>query len=77
MRNTMAGSYESIEVRVFINLLRVVDNRHQDIPLLSVLRSQIGGFTMDELIWLRTHSRGKTFYRGHDAVGRTGRPPSR
>ena len=56
------GSYESIEVRVFINLLRVVDNRHQDIPLLSVLRSQIGGFTMDELIWLRTHSRGKTFY---------------
>ncbi len=67
------GSYESIEVRVFINLLKIVDNRHQDIPLLSVLRSQIGGFTMDEIIWIRTQSREKSFYKAMtQAAGQDG-----
>ena len=36
-----------------LNLLRLLDNRRQDIPLLSVLRSPIGGFSTEELIRLR------------------------
>lgn len=48
------GYFESIEVTVFLNLLRLLDNRRQDIPLISILRSQIGGFTDEELIALRT-----------------------
>lgn len=47
------GYFEAVEVRVFINLLRVIDNRRQDIPLVSVMRSMIGGFTDGELSGLR------------------------
>ena len=47
------GYFEAVEVQVFLNLLRVIDNRRQDIPLISVLRA-IGGFTVEDLIGLRT-----------------------
>ena len=48
------GYFESVEVMVMLNLLRIIDNRRQDIPLLSVLRSAVGGFAHEELIELRT-----------------------
>ena len=47
------GYFESVEVMVMLNLLRVIDNRRQDIPLLSVLRSGVGAFSHEELIELR------------------------
>lgn len=60
----MSGGYfEAIEVQVFLNLLRIIDNPQQDIPLLSVLRSPIGGFDTEELILLRTEDRDGGFYR--------------
>ena len=48
------GYFDAIEVQVFLNLLRVIDNRRQDIPMLSVLRSPVFHFTLEELIELRT-----------------------
>ena len=48
------GYFESVEVMVMLNLLRIIDNRRQDIPLLSVLRSGVGEFSHEELIELRT-----------------------
>ena len=48
------GYFESVEVMVLLNLLRIIDNRRQDIPLLSVLRSTVGGFSHEELIDLRS-----------------------
>lgn len=48
------GYFDAIEVQVFLNLLRVIDNRRQDIPLLSVLRSPVFGFSMEELVALKT-----------------------
>ncbi len=47
------GLFDRTEVHVFLNLLRVIDNRYQDVPLLSVLRSEIFGFTTDELAEIR------------------------
>lgn len=55
------GYFDAIEVQVFINLLRIIDNRRQDIPLLSVMRSSIGGFTEDEYIHIRTDFGGDEF----------------
>ncbi len=51
------GYFQTNEIDVFMNLLRVIDNRRQDIPLLSVLRSPIFGFTIDELADIRLRSR--------------------
>ena len=52
------GYFEAIEVQLVLNLLRVLDNRRQDIPLLSVLRSPFFGFTDQDLIRLRKRIRG-------------------
>ncbi len=50
----LAGGYfDAVEVRVFLELLRSIDNARQDIPLAAVLRSPIGSFTTEELIRLR------------------------
>lgn len=51
------GYFDAIEVQIVMNLLRVLDNRRQDIPLLSVLRSPFFGFSDDLLIRLRLDTR--------------------
>ena len=56
------GYFDAIEVQVFLNLLRVIDNRRQDIPLLSVLRSPVFGFSLEELIALKTQYEAETLF---------------
>ncbi|QOX62370.1 helicase-exonuclease AddAB subunit AddA [Anoxybacterium hadale] len=51
--DTSDGYFDTMEIEVFLNLLRVIDNGKQDIPLLSILRSPVFGFTMEELILIR------------------------
>ncbi len=43
------GFFDSIEISVLLSLLRVIDNRRQDIPLISVLRSPLYFFSPDAL----------------------------
>jgi ATP-dependent helicase/nuclease subunit A len=50
------GYFETIEIQIILNLLKIVDNIRQDIPLLSVMRSPIGKFTTEELIKIRVMS---------------------
>ena len=45
-----SGYFDALEVQIFINLLRIIDNIRQDIPLVSVMRSSIGGFSLEELV---------------------------
>ena len=51
------GYFDTMEINVFLNLLRVIDNRYQDVPLISVLRSEIFGFSTDELAEIRARNR--------------------
>ena len=57
-----SGYFDSVEIETLSDILRVIDNRHQDIPLLSVLRSGIFGFTIDELIKIRMHDTEGDYY---------------
>ena len=41
------------EVEAFIDLLKIIDNFQQDIPLLGVMRSGFGGFSPEELTDIR------------------------
>ena len=45
-----------------MNLLKIIDNPINDIALVTVLRSMIGGFTDNELIKIRLESSQKGFY---------------
>ncbi len=67
----MSGGYfEAIEVQVFLNLLRIIDNPLQDIPLISVLRSPIAGFDTEELIMLRSDNPAESFYGSLSAAAK-------
>lgn len=57
-----SGYFESIEISIFINLLKIIDNKRQDMPLLSVMRSPIGRFTLDELVEIRLVDKKGNFY---------------
>jgi len=50
-----------MEAEVFVNLLRVIDAMDSDIALLSVLRSQIGGFSEEELAVVRAYRKEGTY----------------
>lgn len=53
---------DTIEIQTVMNLLKILDNPINDIALVSVLRSQIGGFTDNELVEIRLVSRDGNFY---------------
>lgn len=57
-----SGYFEAGEITVVLNLLRLIDNRRQDIPLLSVMRSPIGRFTLEEMIQIRVQSQTDSYY---------------
>ena len=52
------GFYESLEVADLLNVLRLLDNPLQDVPLLAVLRSPLVALNLDELATIRLATRG-------------------
>lgn len=58
-----SGSFfESVEVSALVCLLAVIDNPHQDVPLIAVLRSPFFGFSADELSEIRAADKKSDFY---------------
>ncbi len=53
------GYYGAKEVQLILNLLSVIDNSRQDLPLLGVMHSFIGGFSEEEIARIRLESRNK------------------
>ncbi len=53
---------DTIEIETIMNLLKIIDNPIQDIPLVTVLRSPIGGFTDDDLVNIRLSDKYDNFY---------------
>ena len=61
--DTSSEYLDSIEIQIIMNLLKIIDNPMQDIPLVAVLRSFIGAFTDNELVKIRVETnKNKTFY---------------
>ena len=56
------GYFDAIEVQVFLNLLRVIDNQRRDVPLISVMRASIGGFDETALSRIRARHPDGSFY---------------
>ena len=74
--DTSDGYFDTLEVEVFLNLLRVIDNRKQDIPLLSILRSPIFGFNMEELIQIRILDKELSYYQAFREYAERGQAAS-
>jgi len=57
-----SSSFDVLEVSVFIDLLKIIDNIRQDIPLLSVLMSSVGGFSIEEITKIKSVNLEEKFF---------------
>lgn len=56
------GFFESLEISMLRSLLAVIDNPHQDVPLIGVLTSPLFGLDADALSQIREADREHDFY---------------
>ena len=56
------GYFRSPEISTAVSLLSVMDNPHQDIPLIAALRSPVFDFSADELSAIRAADRDADFF---------------
>ncbi|MBQ8300752.1 MAG: UvrD-helicase domain-containing protein, partial [Clostridia bacterium] len=54
--------FERREIKLMLSLISLINNHMQDIPLVAVMRSPIGGFTENELARIRLGGRGLSYY---------------
>ncbi len=66
------GYFTTIEIQTLLNLLRVVDNPRQDIPLAAVLKSMIGGFTDVELALIKCRCPDMPFHKACQSFAQEG-----
>lgn len=57
-----SGYFTTIEVTTIENLLKIIDNPMQDVPLLSVMRSPIFNFNSNDMAKIRLYDRDCCFY---------------
>ena len=60
--DTSSEYLDSIEIQTIMSLLKIIDNPLQDIPLVTVMRSSIGGFSDDDLVQIRLTDKYDNFY---------------
>lgn len=72
--SSKTGYFAAQEVQELLQLLRVLDNPTQDIPLFGVMKSAFGGFTEEEIASLRSENREESLWRvlQHCACGEAG-----
>lgn len=61
--DSSSNYFETEEIQVILAVLKIIDNPNSDIPLVTVLRSEIGGFTDNELVEIRLASKNTTYYQ--------------
>ena len=70
--NNNGGYFETVEIGLLLNLLKVIDNPYNDIPLISVMYSSIFNFSIDQLMDIRRSYRKETFYNAILEYGQNG-----
>lgn len=62
MAETSAGFFDTLEIQGILNMLRILDNPLQDIPMAAVLHSAMGHFNDAELAKIRLEDRSVRLY---------------
>jgi len=68
------GLFDTPEVADLMNLLQLLDNPLQDLPLLGVLRSPLAGFTLEELASVRLAERHAPFWTALQRLAQSAPP---
>ncbi len=70
--DSSASYFETEEIQIILSVLKIIDNPNSDIPLVAVLRSEIGGFTDNELVEIRLASKNTSYYEALEEVKNNG-----
>lgn len=62
--NSTVGYFSSVEIKLILNILRIIDNPYQDVALTGVMLSPVFAFTEEEMIELRTRYKDVCIYDG-------------
>jgi ATP-dependent helicase/nuclease subunit A len=60
--DTGTGYFQTLEIMTILNMLRIIDNPRQDIPLVGVLYSPMVGLSSTELALIRASGRNVSMY---------------
>ena len=66
------GFFDTIEINAFLSALYVIDNPKQDIQLLTLLRSEMLGFSIEELVQIRIEFKGCSYYNAFTSYAISG-----
>ncbi len=67
--DTTAEYFDTMEVQTMMNVLKILDNPLDDIQMVSVMRSPIGGFSDNEIVEIRLENREDNVYFNLQNVG--------
>lgn len=70
--DTGTGYFQTLEIMTLLNMLRIIDNPRQDIPLTGVLYSPIVGLSTTQLALLRASNRNVCMYSAMMAYAKEG-----
>lgn len=76
--DTSSQYFDTIEIQTILSLLKIIDNPMQDIPLVSVLRSNIGSFNDNELISIKlngNNEKNEYFYNTFETALKNDKTP--
>ena len=69
------GYFDTIEINTFMALLAVIDNKKQDIPLLTVMRSEILGYSVAQLAQIRREFKEGSYFNALTSYAEGGSDP--
>ncbi len=75
--DTTAEYFDTLEVQTIMNVLKILDNPLNDIELVSVMRSPIGGFSDNEMVEIRLENREDRFYFNLQNVSQNVKPETK
>lgn len=60
--SSRTGYFQTTEIKALLQLLHVIDNPYQDIPLYGTMKSFFGSFTQDEIAEIRAENKEAPLY---------------
>ena len=57
-----SSSFDVLEVSIFIDFLKIIDNIRQDLPLISTLMSGVGGFSIEDITKIKSSNLDEKFF---------------
>ena len=56
------GFFDTMEINTFLSALQIIDNPKQDIQLLTLMRSEMLGFSIEEMVKIRIEFKNGSYY---------------